>query len=100
MVSEFGGDVVFRPRGETVRRVIAGETILVPIRGRTADMQSLFALNPTATFIWERVDGTRSIEQILVDILAAFEVEREEAREHLLSFLTLAQNQGLVEEID
>lgn len=94
-----GLEAVFRPKGETVRREIAGETILVPIRGRTADMQSLFALNPTAAFIWERIDGTRSVGEILEETVAAFEVGREEAREHLLSFLAHAQTQDLVEEI-
>jgi len=99
MTCEPGLALVFRPKGEVVRREIAGETILVPIRGRTADMQSLFALNPTAAFIWERIDGTRSGGQILEETLAAFEVGREEASEHLESFLAQALTQGLVEEV-
>jgi hypothetical protein len=92
-------DTVLRPKGESVRRQIAGETILVPIRGRTADMQSIFALNPTAAFIMERVDGCRTVGEILEETLGAFEVDRALALEHLEAFLACARANGLVEEV-
>ncbi len=94
-----GLDTVLRPKGESVRRVIAGETILVPIRGRTADLQSIFALNPTAAFIWEHIDGQRTVGQILEETLSAFDVGRDLALEHLESFLAQAHANGLVEEV-
>lgn len=94
-----GLDTVLRPKGESVRREIAGETILVPIRGRTADMQSIFAFNPTAAFIWDRIDGRRTVGELLAETLSAFEVDPELALEHLESFLAQAQANDLVEEV-
>ena len=98
MTDTFETARVIRPRGEIVRREIAGETILVPIRGRTADMQSLFALNQTAAFIWERIDGERNIGCILEETVAAFDVDRDEARADLETFLAAARARGLVED--
>jgi hypothetical protein len=90
--------LVLRPRGEVVRRAIAGETILVPIRGSVADMQRIFSLNPTAAFVWERLDGTRSAGQILLELLEAFDAPPDQARADLDAFLAAALAQGLVEE--
>ena len=87
-----------RPRSGIVCREIAGETILVPVRGRTADMQKIFALNPTAAFIWGLLDGARDTAQILDAVVAEFAVERAEARADLERLLAVAREQGLLEE--
>lgn len=62
-----------------VSRYVAGETILVPIRGKLADMQKIFALNKVADFIWQRLDGEKNLSNILDDVLNNFEVERTQA---------------------
>jgi hypothetical protein len=90
--------LVLRPRGEIVRREVAGETVLVPIRGRTADMQRIFALNPSGAFIWERVDGARSAQQILDELLAAFDAPGAQAEADLDAFLAAVVEAGLAEE--
>lgn len=88
---------VLRPRGGIVRREIAGETILVPVRGRTADMRRIYSLNPTAAFIWNLVDGVRDTDQILEAVVAEFSVGREQARADLLRLLADARDEGLIE---
>ena len=40
-----------------VFRDIEGEMILVPIRRRTADLESIYTLNETGARIWELLDG-------------------------------------------
>jgi hypothetical protein len=92
--------VVLRPRGGIVRREIAGETILVPVRGRTADMQRIFSLNPTAAFVWSLLDGVRDTGQVLEAIVAAFAVEREEAWSDLQQLLADAREQGLLDVVE
>ncbi|HWR97439.1 MAG TPA: PqqD family protein [Candidatus Methanoperedens sp.] len=89
---------ILRVPGEVVRREIAGETILVPIRGRAADMRRMYALNPSAAFVWERIDGARSLEEILDELLAAFAGERETARADVDAFIATALAEGLLEE--
>ncbi|MEW5736902.1 MAG: PqqD family protein [Thermodesulfobacteriota bacterium] len=70
-----------------VSRKIAGETLVVPIRGRLADMQRVFALNPLADFIWERMDGRRTVGEIREAVLAAYEVTPEEAEADIHDFV-------------
>lgn len=91
------GRVIPRVVGEVVRREIAGETILVPVRGRAADMRRMYALNPTAAFVWGRCDGARTVDAILAEMLERFAVEPDAARADLAAFLAAAIAEGLLE---
>lgn len=88
---------VLRVRGEVVRREIAGETILVPVRGRAADMRRMYSLNPTAAFLWGRIDGRRTCEEILGELLASFAADPAVARADAEAFLAEALAEGLLE---
>jgi len=88
---------VYRKKDDIVHRRVAGETILVPIRGRLADMQKIFALNPVGEFIWDEIDGSRSLQQISEDIQSLFDVTREEANADLEAFVAELFKEGLIE---
>jgi len=87
-----------RVAGEVVRREIAGETILVPIRGSAADMRRMYSLNPTAAFVWERIDGRRTLGEIVDELLAAFAGEPAAAQADVEAFVATALGEGLLEE--
>jgi hypothetical protein len=70
---------VFDKQQNIVHRTIAGESLLVPIRGELADMQRIYALNPVADFIWERIDGTASVAEITDAVTAAFDTDAGQA---------------------
>ena len=36
-----------------VARVVAGETLIVPIRGKVGDLASIYSFNGTGTLIWK-----------------------------------------------
>ena len=91
---------IFRKLGEIVARDIAGETILVPVRGNLADMQRIFSLSPVAAFLWEQIDGRQDLEVILSKVIEDFEVEREDATSDLLEFIEELVTAGLVEEAE
>ncbi len=76
-----------------VARCIAGETILVPVTKRAQEM-GLFTLNEVGTFVWERLDGERSLAAIADELTASFEVSRERAAEDLLEFVGLLSDAG------
>ncbi|MFP4476238.1 MAG: PqqD family protein [Desulfatibacillaceae bacterium] len=88
---------VYRKTGELVRRRIADETLLVPVRGRIADLQRIYALGPVAEFIWEAIDGDRSAEEVRDLVLDAFDVGAEQAGSDVLEFLESLAGAGLVE---
>jgi len=55
---------VFRHAEKIVCRKVMEETMLVPISGDLAKMDELYALNETSAFIWQALDGNRSVADI------------------------------------
>lgn len=81
-----------------ISRDIAGETILVPIRGKLADMQYIFTLNPVGLFIWEQLETEKSLADILESLLEHFETSREQAEIDILEFIAQVTEAGLATE--
>ena len=81
---------------EVVARHIAGEELLIPIRGRLADMQRIFALDPVAAHVWKKMDGSADLESILQSVLVAFDVSEERARKDVKAFVGQLEAEGLV----
>ena len=80
-------------------RKIGGETLIVPVRGRLAQLQNLYALNEVGAFIFERLDG-RSARQLRSELAEAFEVAEEDAEEDLVSFLRELREAELIKTRD
>lgn len=72
---------------DTVTREIAGETLVVPIRGHLADVRRVFSLNPVGAFVWSRLDGTHDVEGLCAAVAEAFDVEPEQAEPSVRAFL-------------
>jgi hypothetical protein len=90
---------VFRKKEEIICRAIAGEILLVPLRGTLAELQKIFSMNPVAGFIWERLDGQKSLGQIRGEILDAFDVEVGDANSDLQEFIVQLLKEGLIAEL-
>jgi hypothetical protein len=82
---------------DLVTRSIAGETIIVPIRGQVGDLDSIFTLNEVGTRIWELLDGRRDDRMIVEELGKEFAVEEEEAARDVQEFLGSLQAVGLVQ---
>jgi hypothetical protein len=78
------------------RREIAGETILVPVAGELARLQEFFVLDEVADFIWQRLDGKTSVDQLVAAVTSEFEVDPEVARSDLVAFVAELEDAGLV----
>ena len=86
---------IYRRKENIVSREIAGETILVPIRGKLADMQNIFTLNTVGAFIWNQLDGTKNLEDVLKLLLDKFDVTKEEAEKDTHEFISQILEAGL-----
>lgn len=69
----------YRRNENLVFRRIGDETILVPIRDHVGGISFIYNLNETAGFIWEHLDGERSLLDIRQMLANAFDVEPERA---------------------
>jgi hypothetical protein len=77
----------FSSRPDFIFRRIADELILVPIRQRVGDLQSIYTLSPVAARIWEWLDGTNNIETIAQRLTEEFDVSTEVATTDVAEFL-------------
>lgn len=77
----------YKKKDDIVCRKIAGEIILVPITGTLADMQRLFVLNEVGEYVWERLDGSRSVTEIGEAVADAFDADYPEVLGDLMDFL-------------
>lgn len=86
----------YKKADSVVSRSIAGEVILVPIRGNLADMQRIFALNNVANFIWQRLDGEKTLSDILYDVLNSFDVEQNQAAKDIQDLISELLKENLI----
>ena len=79
-----------------VSRLVAGETLVLPVRGDIGDLASIYSLNETATTIWEALEKPRSIREICDLLERNYEISKERAEEDTVSFLGEMCSLGLV----
>jgi hypothetical protein len=65
---------VYSKNPDFVFRTVAGEALLVPIRRRLDQVNSLYVLNETAAAIWGRIDGRTPTAEILEALTREFDV--------------------------
>jgi hypothetical protein len=70
-----------------VTRKTGNEYVLVPITNNIADMNSVYTLNETGAFIWEHIDGKRSIEEIIITLTSEYDIDSKNAEADVLSFV-------------
>lgn len=84
-------DTVYAISDDVVAREIEGEIIIVPLVAGMCDLEDeLFTLNETGKAIWDKIDGQRSIGQVIDELSAEYQAEPEEIDTDVL---------GLVEEL-
>ena len=61
--------------------------MLVPVTNNIADMNSVYTLNETGAFIWEQIDGKKSLRNIEA-VISEYEIT-EEAERDMMEFLKI-----------
>jgi hypothetical protein len=88
---------VFKHRGEFALRKVGNESILVPIRNRVGDLDSVYVFTPVAARIWSLLDG-RDIDAVVDTICQEYDVESEVARRDLSELLGSLEAADLIGE--
>ena len=79
-----------------VSRKIADELILVPIKQKVGDIQSMYTVNEVGSRIWELIDGGTSVEAIASVLTQEYEVEATQAEADTREFLEQLMQIGAV----
>ena len=78
--------VFFRSQS-VVSRIVAGETLIVPIRGRVGDLASIYSFNGTGSLIWQMLDSPRTVGELVEAVAQQFEVEPARAEQDVKGFV-------------
>jgi hypothetical protein len=86
----------FSKNPSVVFRKVADEFILVPIKQKASDVESIYTMNDVASRIWELINGKRSLKDIKAVIIKEFKVSPEEAEKDLIDFSKQLEKIGAV----
>ena len=89
-------DQRFMKHNDCVARCIAGETIIVPIRSRVGDLESIYTLDELGTMIWNLLDGRADVSQIVQAVTSEYDVVAEEAEKDVVDFVDSLSAAGLI----
>jgi hypothetical protein len=70
-----------------VTRKTGNEYVLVPIANNIADMNSVYTLNETGAFLWELIDGKKTVKDLIDAMISEYDVGNETATADVMSFI-------------
>ena len=74
---------------DVVARNVEDEFLIIPIASGVGDMEDeLYSLNDCGKAIWEKLDGTKDLNQVTADLIEEYEVSQEEIETDVLSFVS------------
>jgi coenzyme PQQ biosynthesis protein PqqD len=99
MESKIDASKIFIPSEEIVSREIEGEFIIVPLVSGIAEFDDdLFTLNETARSIWKRLDGKKSLQDVIQELATEYGAPENEIEKDVLGLVTeLIKRRMLVE---
>jgi hypothetical protein len=90
LVEDFGRshfEQVFVRSQSVVSRRVAGETLIVPVRGKVGDLASIYSFNQTGSLIWQSLESPKSISELISIIEQEYEIEHGQAERDVTQFL-------------
>ena len=70
-----------------VTRKTGNEYVLVPVANNIADMNSVYTLNETGAFIWDQIDGKRTVSEIITAVAQEYDIDKDTASNDVLDFV-------------
>ncbi|RWX47446.1 Coenzyme PQQ synthesis protein D (PqqD) [Candidatus Electrothrix aarhusensis] len=88
---------IYRQADNIVTRKVMDETLLVPISGDLASMDELYTLNDTGAFIWQALDGTRTLAEIGKQLEQEYDTPLEAIEVDMLEIMSGLAGAGLID---
>lgn len=83
---------------DAIKRVIAGETVLVPSGKLAEKFMGLVSLNETGSFIWDRLQNETNENELLKALLEEYDADERSAENDIKAFIGKLRENGLLEE--
>ena len=96
MATMWKGNTVIRSQS-VVSRVVAGETLIVPVRAKVGDLASIYSFNSTGSLIWRLLESAKTVPELSAAIALEYEVDPAQAERDVEEFVDEMKAVGLVE---
>ena len=90
---------IYARHPDYVQRDVAGECILVPIRRSLAEANSIYVLNETGAALWNRFDGSRSLQDVTAAFCEVYDVTTDQLRRDVEALLADLLSIHAIEEV-
>jgi hypothetical protein len=89
---------VYVPSDDVVARFIEGELLIVPLAAGIGDMEDeLYTLNDTGQAIWQRLDGSRTLADVVSELAIEYSTPVDEIERDVVGLMReLAQRKIVV----
>ena len=88
---QLADDVVYKVSDEEI-------FIVIPNRGVSAEADVLFTLTGVGRLIWQLLDGTNSVQQVIEQVLRNYDAPEDEIRMDVFEFLEELAARGMISE--
>lgn len=89
-------DAVVTKNQEALYRIIDGKAVVVPLKKKQAIKEKVIVLNETATRVWELIDGSRSVTDIVLQITREFDIDAARASSKVNAFILNLEKNNLI----
>ena len=77
-------------------RVIAGETLIIPVRNRVGDLSAIYTLNEVGARVWQMIEGGARVSQMVEALSHEYDVMADQAARDVVELLDSMEAAGLV----
>lgn len=89
-------EIRYERNPDYVFRKIVNELVLVPIRQNVADMDCIYTMNPVGAFIWEKLGGGATQDELQAALVHEYDVDPQSAAADLREFMAELEAAGAV----
>lgn len=90
---------VYQRNESLVTRDLAGEKVIIPVRGKVGDLGNIYTLNGVGKDVWELMDGKRDVAAILGALGDEYEVDFDTLSSDVQALLADMRQEGLILEV-
>ena len=89
--------VTYRKSNDVVAREIEGELIIIPIVAGIGNMENeIYALDEIGQEIWSRIDGKRSVGEIINDLCVLYDADRKTIQKDALGLIKEIASRNII----
>ncbi len=89
-------DKCFAKENDLVTRDVAGERIIVPIKGHVGDLEGVYTLNELGAMIWQLINGQTTARELVEAVRNEYNIGAAEAEKDVVDFLSSLEEAGLI----